>query len=111
MESSEEDNIICGHTKNSSQRGSWHLGKSFNYRLSRARRIIENTFGIAAARFRVFRCPIHARVEMVVNITKVVVALHNYLMNGKTFESRSNYCPARFTDSWHTVGGRMAECC
>ena len=48
-----------------------------NYRLSRARRVIENTFGIATSRFRVFRRPIIGRTEKVRSITKAVVALHN----------------------------------
>ena len=65
----------------------------FNYRLSRARRVIENAFGIAASRFRVFRRPIIAKVEKVVLITKGVIALHNYLM------SQSNsYCPPTYVD-------------
>ena len=43
----------------------------FNYRLSRARRVIENTFGIAASRFRVFHRPIIASVDKVKEITKL----------------------------------------
>lgn len=48
----------------------------FNYRLSRGRRIIENSFGIAATRLRVFRRPIIATEKKVILITKAVVALH-----------------------------------
>ena len=68
----------------------------FNYRLSRAR---QNTVGIAAARFRVFRHPIQAQVEMVVQITKAVVVLHNFLMAGRSFQQGTRYCPIGFIDN------------
>ena len=54
----------------------------FNYRLSRARRIVENAFGILAQRFRVFdrRLQIYDHVIKIVNATCV---LHNYLCTAR----------------------------
>ena len=51
----------------------------FNYRLSRARRIVENSFGILASKFRIFRKPIMADVKIVENIIGPSVCLHNWL--------------------------------
>ena len=81
----------------------------FNYRLSRARRIIENCFGIATARFRIFRRPMHARVDLIVNVTKAVVVLHNYLMAGRSFTKGSKYYPIGFVDSDAPTGTQMGE--
>lgn len=58
--------------------------KIFNYRLSRARRIVENAFGILRARWRVFQGPIQVQPEMVDKIVLAACCLHNYL--GTTFE-------------------------
>lgn len=66
----------------------------FNYRLSRARRTIENTFGILASRFRVFHTAINLKIE---NIDKVVLtccALHNFLRK----KSPQNYTPPESMD-------------
>lgn len=54
--------------------------KVFNYRLSRARRIIENAFGLLAAKWRVFRKPILARESTVRKIIQACVCLHNFLL-------------------------------
>jgi len=72
--------------------------KVANYRISRARRLVENVFGICASRFRVLRRPIIAKVETVISITKAIIALHNYLMHGRQFGKHEDYCPAGYAE-------------
>lgn len=50
----------------------------FNYRLCRARRVVENAFGIMSSVFRIFRRPILLDTEKVTNITMACVLLHNF---------------------------------
>lgn len=54
--------------------------KVFNYRLSRARRIVENAFGILAAKWKIYRRPIISSVENAKRIVKATVALHNFII-------------------------------
>lgn len=51
----------------------------FSYRLSRARRTVENGFGILANRFRVFLSPLNLSPEKVEIIVFACIALHNFL--------------------------------
>ena len=51
----------------------------YNYRLSRARRVVENAFGILANRFRVFRSPIQLDPSKVDDIVLATCSLHNFL--------------------------------
>ena len=67
----------------------------FNYRLSRCRRTIENTFGIFSARWRIFRRPIRAKPESVERIIKACVCLHNYLAQ----TDNAGYVPIGFIDA------------
>lgn len=53
--------------------------KIFNYRLSRARRIVENAFGILASRFRIFEKRIPNNPGNTMKITRTCCALHNWL--------------------------------
>lgn len=51
----------------------------FNYRLSRARRIVENAFGILVSKFRIFERPIALSPQKVTSVVKAATALHNWL--------------------------------
>ena len=68
--------------------------KSF-YKLSRARRIIENTSGIFVSRWRIFQKPIEGKPELVEKIVLAATALHNYLQQ----TDNVHYTPAGFVDS------------
>lgn len=53
--------------------------KVFNYRISRARRTVENTFGIISSVFRVLRKPIFLELDKAEVVVMAIVLLHNYL--------------------------------
>ena len=52
----------------------------FNYRLSRARRVVENAFGILANRLRVFLTTIKLSNDKVVTLILAVCCLHNFMV-------------------------------
>ena len=66
----------------------------YNYRHSRARRTIENTFGIMTSRWRIFSTPIRASVEHVECYVLACIALHNYLR----LTNNAVYTPIGFID-------------
>lgn len=63
----------------------------FNYRLSRARRIVENVFGIMSAVFRVLTKPLLLESQKASIVGMTCALLHNFLRQSET--SRSNYSP------------------
>lgn len=56
----------------------------FNYRLSRARRVVENSFGILSQRFRILNTPINLNIETVSNLVTSACILHNMMIEEKS---------------------------
>lgn len=80
--------------------------KVFNYRLSRARRTIENTFGILAQRWRCLRHAIAGDVVTCEKIIKACVVLHNFVQREEEDipVSQRQYCPPGFVDHEESNG-------
>jgi len=67
----------------------------FNYRISRARRIIGNTFGILVARWQIFQGSIF-KLETAEVIVQAACCLHNFIIN--TNYSSNRYIQEDFVD-------------
>lgn len=52
----------------------------FNYRLSRARRVVECTFGIMSAVWRIFKSPPRTKLPTSLKIIKAIICLHNFIL-------------------------------
>lgn len=80
--------------------------KIYNYRISRARRTIENTFGILAQRWRILRRCLTTSIETCDNIVLACVVLHNFIQRGEQEMSpgEKRYCPTGFVDEENADG-------
>ena len=72
----------------------------FNYRLSKARRVIKNPFGILAFHWKGFTQPNQTTVENAEIAVKATTCLHNFICQTNS----AGYCPTGFVDSWVEKG-------
>ncbi|KAH8025083.1 hypothetical protein HPB51_002999 [Rhipicephalus microplus] len=95
-----------------------HSRRIFNYRLSRAHRVIESAFGIMAQRWRILRRPFKAKDDNIQRNISACVVLHNFMMK-KSEASRCTYhspgtadqvdCQGNITESnWRADGTSSA---
>lgn len=88
----------------------------YNYRLSRARRISENVFGILVSRFRLFLGCIHMKPSTIKVVVMAAITLHNILRS----RNPRRYLPACSVDQenmdgtvrrgdWRQVQHNMAD--
>lgn len=85
-------------------KGISHERRIFNYRLSRARRVVENAFGILASRFGVLRRPLSLDLSNVDAVVMACCALHNYLR-----KQEPGYLTRKWIDHENTSQGSIRQ--
>ncbi len=97
--------------------GGKHLAlkqRIYNYRLSRARRFIECSFGILTNKWRIFHRALNVDIELAIDIIKACVVLHNFVrirdgyVHGDTI-SYTGLLDNNEEDNFIRTGNRIAE--
>ncbi|XP_032518470.2 uncharacterized protein LOC116770939 isoform X3 [Danaus plexippus] len=87
----------------------------FNYRLSRARRIVENAFGMLQERFELFQKGIKVQPKYINNIILASTCLHNFIIDGHSMDalsSNTNNAIDRTNDSvFNNLDGMVVRDC
>lgn len=71
--------------------------RTFNYKLSSSRVVVENVFGVLTSAFRIFKKPIESDIEKDYLVTMTCILLHIFLRNSEY--SRDIYTPPGTFDS------------
>lgn len=74
----------------------------FNYRLSRARRYIECSFGILSNKWRIFHRPINVNIDFAVEIVKTCCLLHNYVRQRDGYNFKQTLSITGFEETTNT---------
>lgn len=80
--------------------------KIFNYRLSRARRTIENTFGIWSSKFLILQQAQQFYLRKIESIILSTICLHNYIITKELTRNPEQQQYARITRENQYVAGR-----
>lgn len=72
----------------------------YNYRLSRARRMIESSFEIVRSQWRILRRPIDTTVDTCMKIVQTIICLHNWLRVKDI--GHDEYIPSNLVDTDNT---------
>ena len=78
--------------------------KIFNYRLSRGRRIIENTFGILCQRWQILLKKLKYKNDTATALVSATIALHNFLNKTNLNKKPVFEYPSDFVDSYDENG-------
>lgn len=83
----------------------------FNYRLSRARRYIECSFGILASKWKIFQRPLDVELTLANQIIKTCCVLHNFVRDRDGVKFQDTLLVEGFYDltRWPLPGGRVAN--
>lgn len=73
------ENMMKPYSRRAMQRNAGNSQRIFNYRLSRARRVVENTFGILAQYFRIYFTPIYLNPDAIDKLIITTCILHNMM--------------------------------
>ena len=80
-----------------------HDRRIFNYRLSRARRIVENAFGRLAAIWQIFKTTIYLQPEKADSIVMACCALHNFVLHHRTLSFTTDPDAYIRDGTWRTM--------
>lgn len=82
--------------------------RHFNYRLCRARRVVENAFGILSQKFRIYNRRMHLKPEYAEKIVLTTCILHNFIRRGETVSFTETNTPVQFNNLRHQGGNAVS---